>query len=209
MAALCSEEVDNCDVWVNRAEMPGMDGSSLAFVEALQKVPRVNQSKPRSRLVVTEPIRVGDEDSWIEATPSSAGEYYVEYQLSYDNCPAIGQQRFGIETSREVFANELAGARTFLLEQEAQWLRDQGLGQKVTYQDLLVFGADGPIDNTLRYEDECVRHKTLDVIGDLALAGYDLVGRIVACRSGHRLNAEMVRCLLRQAVLEEGVRKTA
>ena len=209
MAALCSEQVDNCDVWVNRAEMPGMDGSSLAFVEALQKVPRVNQSKPRSRLVVTEPIRVGDEDSWIEATPSSAGEYYVEYQLSYDNCPAIGQQCFGIETSREVFANELAGARTFLLQQEAQWLRDQGLGQKVTYQDLLVFGAYGPIDNTLRYEDECVRHKTLDVIGDLALAGYDLVGPIVACRSGHRLNAEMVRCLLRQAVLEEGVRKTA
>ena len=209
MAALASEEVDNCEVWVDRAEMPGMDGSSQAFVDALRSVSRVNQARSRARLVVTEPIRVGDETSWIEATPSHHGEYYVEYQLDYTNCPAIGRQCFGIETGRDTFANQLANARTFLLEQEAQWLRDQGLGQKVTYQDLLVFGAEGPINNTLRYEDECVRHKTLDVIGDLALAGYDLDARIVACRSGHRLNAEMVRCLLHQAKLEDVLRISA
>ena len=168
-----------------------------------------HSSVTRPRLVVEQTLRVGDDSSWLQADPAQSGEFYVEYQLDYPNCAAIGEQTFGFEVTRESFAREVADARTFLLEQEAEWLREQGLGRRVSYQDLLVFGAEGPIDNPLRYADECVRHKTLDVIGDLALAGYDLVGRFTACRSGHRLNAEMVRCLLQQAVLVEAVRKTA
>ena len=96
-----------------------------------------------------------------------------------------------------------------MLQEEAQWLVQRGLGTRATYQDLLVFDQDGPIENELRFEDECVRHKTLDLVGDLALAGCDVVGHIVAHRSGHRLNAELVRALLNEEEIIEGRRKSA
>ena len=102
-----------------------------------------------------------------------------------------------MEVTPENFREEVARARTFLLRHEAEWLLQQGLGQRVSYQHVLVFDDHGPIDNTLRYPDECVRHKTLDVIGDFALAGYDLLGHITASRTGHRLNGELVKRLLK------------
>ena len=95
------------------------------------------------------------------------------------------------------FAQELADCRTFLLEAEARYLRSLGLGLQTTPADLLVFGPGGPIDNQLRYANEPARHKVLDVVGDLALLGVDLVGHVVACRSGHPLNAELARGLQR------------
>jgi UDP-3-O-acyl-N-acetylglucosamine deacetylase len=103
----------------------------------------------------------------------------------------------------------LAPARTFILEDEARWLRERGLGTRVSNKDLLVFSLDGPLENELRFEDECVRHKALDLVGDLALAGCDLVGQFIAYKSGHRLNAELVRMLLTEGQIEEGIRRTA
>jgi UDP-3-O-acyl-N-acetylglucosamine deacetylase len=85
----------------------------------------------------------------------------------------------------------------------------QGLGARATLQDLLIFDAEGPIDNELRYRDECVRHKALDLVGDLALAGCDLMGHFVAHRSGHRLNAELVRVLLSEGEMLWGYRRSA
>jgi UDP-3-O-acyl-N-acetylglucosamine deacetylase len=96
-----------------------------------------------------------------------------------------------------------------LLAEEADWLRQRGLGQRVTNQDLLVFGPEGPLDNPLRMENECVRHKALDLVGDLALAGCELFGHFIAYKSGHRLNAELVKVLLTEGHVEEGLRKTA
>jgi UDP-3-O-acyl-N-acetylglucosamine deacetylase len=96
-----------------------------------------------------------------------------------------------------------------MFKHEAEWLRAQGIGGRATAADLLVFDDLGPIENELRYEDECVRHKMLDLVGDLALAGCDLVGRIVAHRSGHRLNAELVRALLSEGELIVGRRRSA
>jgi UDP-3-O-[3-hydroxymyristoyl] N-acetylglucosamine deacetylase/UDP-3-O-[3-hydroxymyristoyl] N-acetylglucosamine deacetylase/3-hydroxyacyl-[acyl-carrier-protein] dehydratase len=94
------------------------------------------------------------------------------------------------------FANGVAPARTFITQQEAEALRQQGLGRRVSYSDLLVFDQQGAIQNKLHFENECARHKLLDVIGDVSLVGCDLIGRIEAYRSGHRLNAELVRQLL-------------
>jgi UDP-3-O-acyl N-acetylglucosamine deacetylase len=195
MAALAGLQIDNCLVRTNRAEMPGCDGSSRAFVDSLMAAGRRVQSADRPLLKVTRPVRVGDDQCWVEAQPASRGELVLRYTLDYGAGP-IGQQTIELAVTPQRFRDQLSGARTFVLQEEAEWMRQQGLGLRVTWRDLLVFGPQGPIDNRLRYPDECVRHKALDMVGDLALAGCDIQGRIVAYRSGHRLNAQLVRTLL-------------
>lgn len=209
MAALSALQIDNCDVLVNAAEMPGADGSSLAFVDALTQAGIVEQPAQRPRLVVSDVTRVGDMESWIEARPPVGDGMTVKYRLDYGTDNAIGRQTFALEVTPESFITELAAARTFVLKAEADWLREQGLGTRVGYSDLLVIGDDGPIENEWRFEDECARHKTLDVVGDLALAGCDLVGHFVAYRCGHRQNADLVKALLAENQIQEPIRKIA
>jgi len=196
MASLSGLRIDNCEIWVTAPEMPACDGSSKLFVDALMKAGRLPQPAFRPTLVVTGTVRVGDELSWVEAHPHPDGGLHLEYRLDFGPDSPIGVQRIELTLTPELFRYELAPARTFILKHEADWLREQGLGERVTCQDLLVFGNQGLIDNTLRYPDECVRHKTLDLIGDLALAGCDIQGRIVASRSGHRLNADLLRSMM-------------
>jgi UDP-3-O-acyl N-acetylglucosamine deacetylase len=209
LAALAGLQIDNCEVWVDAPEMPGCDGSSQPFVEALDTVGAVKQPSVRPLLVVREITRLGNEESWIEARPATTSGMSAKYRLDYGRDNAIGRQTLALSITPESFRRELAPSRTFMLKAEADWLRGQGLGQRVTSQDLLVFDDLGPVDNALRYADECVRHKLLDLVGDLALAGCDLMGHFVAHRSGHRLNAELVRVLLAEGELVRGWRKTA
>ena len=209
LAACAGLEVDNCEIWVDQPEMPGCDGSCQAFVDALTRAGIVEQNALRSRLVVTEVTRVGDEASWVEIRPRSRGGFAVKYRLDYGSENAIGRQTIELLVTPKSFCRELAPARTFLLESEAEWLRDRGLGTRVTVADLLVFGDKGPIGNELRFEDECVRHKTLDLVGDFALAGCEIVGQVIAHRSGHRLNAELVRALLAEGHAIGEQRRTA
>ncbi|HEX5471549.1 MAG TPA: UDP-3-O-acyl-N-acetylglucosamine deacetylase, partial [Lacipirellulaceae bacterium] len=112
---------------------------------------------------------------------------------------AIGRQLFALDLTPESFRRELAGCRTFIPQEVAQGMLSQGIGQRVTARDLLIFGPHGPIDNKLRFSDECVRHKLLDVVGDLALTGCEVVGHIAAYRSGHHLHAELAKRLTEQA----------
>ena len=208
MAALAGLQIDNCEVWVDAAEMPGCDGSSAEFVDALDAAGIQSQNAPRAALAVRQVTRVGDADAWVEARP--ADEFSLECNIHYANNRAIGQQTFGpAAMTPKRFRDELASARTFLLEEEANWLRERGIGGHVSLQDLLIFDDDGPKENPLRFENECVRHKTLDMIGDLALAGCDLQGHFTAHGAGHRLNAELVKQLLADAQVMEGLRKTA
>ena len=195
MAALYALEIDNCKVLVNQSEMPCFDGSAAQFVTALQQAGRQQQDRPRFQIVVREPIRIGDDENcWIQIEPCD--RLKVTYHLDYPNQPQIAEQNLEIEITPQTFVDELADARTFLLKHEARWLLQQGLGKRVSYQHVLVFGDDGPIDNQLRYPDECVRHKILDVVGDFALSGLEVIGHITACRTGHRLNGELTRRLL-------------
>jgi UDP-3-O-acyl N-acetylglucosamine deacetylase len=209
MAALAGLQIDNCEVWVDQPEMPGCDGSSQPFVEALLNVGIVEQPAHRRTLTVSETVRVGDEQCWVEAQPSSQAALSIRYRLDYGSESPIGRQTIQLALSPDVFRRQLSPARTFILQQEAEWLRQQGLGQRVTCQDLLVFDDTGPVDNPLRFEDECVRHKALDLVGDLALAGCDIHGHIIAFRSGHRLNADLVRALLAEEQVIEEFRKIA
>ena len=198
LAALAGLKIDNCEVLVNRAEMPGCDGSSGAFVDALLGVDIVTLDALRPVIRVQREIVVGEGDSWIKAEPAVQG-MELEYQLSYE-CPAIGSQIYRANINPLTFQNHIADARTFVLQHEADQLQKQGLGKHLTYQDIIVFDNHGPIDNQLRYPDECARHKMLDMVGDFSLAGADLIGKFTASRSGHRLNSQMVFALLQQIV---------
>lgn len=199
MAALSGLQIDNCEIWVDAAEMPGMDGSAQPFVDALVKAGIETQDLPRPILVVREVTRLGNAESWIEARPVASMGMSVKFHLDYGSDNAIGRRTLTLAVTPDSFRRELAASRTFMLKSEADWLVAQGLGQRTTLQDLLVFDAHGPIENELRFRDECVRHKTLDLLGDLALAQCDFVGHFIAYRSGHRLNADLVRTLMIEA----------
>jgi UDP-3-O-[3-hydroxymyristoyl] N-acetylglucosamine deacetylase/UDP-3-O-[3-hydroxymyristoyl] N-acetylglucosamine deacetylase/3-hydroxyacyl-[acyl-carrier-protein] dehydratase len=135
--------------------------------------------------------------------------FSIHCEIDYGAGSSIGRQAIALDITPASFLLQLAAARTFLLEQEAVWLRSQGLGGRVTCQDLLVFDEAGPIGNALRFADECARHKALDMVGDLTLAGCDLIGHFVAHCSGHRLNAELVAALLARAERNVPCRKSA
>ncbi|MBX3416689.1 MAG: UDP-3-O-[3-hydroxymyristoyl] N-acetylglucosamine deacetylase [Pirellulaceae bacterium] len=209
LAALTGLKIDNCQVWVDRAEMPGFDGSSLPFAQVLSQVGIVRQTQLRSRLTVDQVYQVGDENSWVRAEPNPSGTCELTYLLSYPDEPAIGEQTFGAQLETVDFLKDVAPARTFVTRAEAESLRQQGLGRRVNYHDILVFENAGPINNQLRFVDECARHKLLDMIGDFALAGCDLVGKFTAYRSGHRLNGELVRQLKNRFTVQAEHRKTA
>ncbi len=187
-SALAGLGIDCCLVRVSAEELPGLDGSAREFVAALDEAGIERLGPPVEPLVVREPCRVADGDAWIEALPPVHPGLSVEYELDYGPGP-IGRQTLAIRVTPDTYRAELAAARTFIMEADAAQLRAQGLAGRVTLRDLVVFGADGPIDNPLRWPDECVRHKVLDLVGDLALAGRPIHAHVRACRSGHRLNA--------------------
>jgi UDP-3-O-acyl-N-acetylglucosamine deacetylase len=179
--------------------MPGCDGSALAFVEALDAAGVVEQGEPARRIRVRRTIRVGDGTNWIEARPPRGDGLSVSFELDYGSGNAIGRQTIRLDVHQDSFRTELAPCRTFLLEDDAKAMLAAGMGQRVTQKDLLIFGPRGPIGNKLRFANECVRHKVLDVVGDLALTGCVVEADIVACRSGHKLHAELARRLMEQA----------
>ena len=213
MAALAGLQIDNCEILINQPEMPGCDGSSKVFVDALSAAEVQQQRSPRTVWSIRDVIRVGNDHSWIQCEPSPTGQLELCYQLNYWQ-PSIGKQEYSCVVTPERFVSEIADARTFVLQSEANLLRQQGLGLHVTYDEILVFDDTfGPIGNEMRYPDECARHKLLDMIGDFALVGAEIEGRFTAYRSGHHLNAQMANALINHAEIHSGyfdpVRKSA
>jgi UDP-3-O-[3-hydroxymyristoyl] N-acetylglucosamine deacetylase/3-hydroxyacyl-[acyl-carrier-protein] dehydratase len=203
MAALAGMRIDNCRIEIDAPECPGCDGSSSPFVEALATAGTVEQDRPRQALVVERSFTVREGDAIMAAHPGSADGLMLSYHLDYGPDSVITSQSFLIDVNPLSFRRDLAGCRTFLLESEAQALRAAGIGARATPADVLIFGRDGVIDNTLRFPDECARHKVLDMVGDLALLGMDLQGFVVAHRSGHHTNATLVRRLLQSLEKEK------
>jgi UDP-3-O-acyl N-acetylglucosamine deacetylase len=201
MAALTGLRIDNCYIDVDAPEPPGLDGSARQFVQALLAAGTVVQNQPRTVWSTTEPIVVRSGDATLALHPPAQRELRVSYLLDYGQRSPIGWQMCTTEVNPAAFARDLAGCRTFLLEEEALALRQQGLGQRTRFSDLLVFGRSGPIENRLRFGNEPARHKVLDILGDLALLGHDLCGHVVAYRSGHPLNVALVRELAQRMSL--------
>jgi UDP-3-O-[3-hydroxymyristoyl] N-acetylglucosamine deacetylase len=190
LSALAGLDIDCCVVRVHAEEMPGLDGSSLAFAEAIDAAGGEDLGVPVEPIVVSAVVRVGDDTCWIEASPPRFAGLSVEYELDYGDGP-IGRQVLSLCVTPAAYRTELAAARTFLPAEDAARLQAVGRGLSATTGDLLVFGPDGPIGNALRWPDECVRHKVLDLVGDLSLAGRPIHAHIRACRSGHRLNGAL------------------
>jgi UDP-3-O-acyl N-acetylglucosamine deacetylase len=198
LAALAGLRVDNCVVELNAPEPPGLDGSARQFVIALCDAGIEPQPAARPVYGVEQSVVLTAGGSTLALHPLPATDdngLVITYFLDYGLGSPIGRQVHTQNITPGTFALELAACRTFILESEAEELRRQGLGTRTTTADLLVFGAHGPINNHLRFADEPARHKVLDLVGDLSLLGADLCGHVVAYRSGHPLNIELVRTL--------------
>ena len=192
MASLAGLEIDNLIIEVDNEEMPGFDGSALKFVEALKRAVVIEQGSPKKYLRIKKPISIQGEKTTIVVLPNE--EFRVSYVLNY-NHPLLKSQYVSFQLSPSLFEKEIAPARTFCLESEAGELIKQGLGKGASYENTLVVGKKNVIKNKFRFEDECSRHKVLDIIGDIYLLGKSLKGHIIAIRSGHSMNFKLLQQL--------------
>ena len=198
LSALAALEIDNVLIRLDGPELPGGDGCAGPFFDILARAGLADEGVRRDRLKITEPVVVRDGDAVLAAVPCDDPAMHVLYELDYGADSPIAQQVLSYDCSNGIYETQLAQARTFLLEQEARAFKEAGFGPHLTEKDLLIIGTDGPVDNEYRYKDEPVRHKVVDLIGDLYLLGSPIQGRIIAHRSGHALNHTLVRALRRR-----------
>jgi len=202
MSAFAGLRVDNALVKIHGPELPCGDGSALPFVEPILAVGLKEQDAPRRIFKVIEPAVVEDGDAMLAVFPTPQGaedEFRLIFDLDYGaNSHRIKRQSQTFTFSNGDYQHEIARARTYSLREEAQALWDRGMCQHLTPKDVLVIGEDGPIDNDYRYDNEPVRHKIVDLLGDLYLVGCEVHGRFVAHKSGHDLNRRMALAIIKQ-----------
>ncbi|MEN3397634.1 UDP-3-O-acyl-N-acetylglucosamine deacetylase [Brucella melitensis] len=195
MAAISALGIDNLVVEIEGPEVPILDGTSARFIEAVDSVGVVTQDAQRRFIRILKTVRVEAGNSWGEFRPYDGTRFEVEIDFE---CPLIGRQKFAHDVDEETFRKELSTARTFGFMKDVERLWAAGLALGASLDNSLVIGDDNSIVNAdgLRFKDEFVRHKTLDAVGDLALAGLPFIGCFSSYRGGHRLNAEAVKALL-------------
>jgi UDP-3-O-[3-hydroxymyristoyl] N-acetylglucosamine deacetylase len=194
LAALAGLNVDNVYVDVDAGETPVMDGSSAPFVRLIQSAGLVSQSKRQPYLKMTRPLEVVDGSRRIRIEPSSTPK--ITYTIQYDH-PLIETQTYTYEHSAHAFASEIADARTFGFLQEVEALWARGLGRGGNLDNTVVLSQDGILNESgLRFTNEFVRHKVLDLIGDFSLLGVPFIGHLIADRSGHALHTKLVKQIL-------------
>ena len=205
LAAISALEIDNLIVEVAGGELPAPDCSSAEYFRVLSRAGLVEQAKQRREFVISEPISITAGDACLYALPYADDGLSITYDLDYGGHTGIGREIFSCRLTPEGFEKNLARARTFLLEAEAKQFQARGMGTHLGPRDVLVINSDGPIKNSFRFPNECARHKIVDLIGDLALVGRAVKGRIVAYRSGHSLNQRLVRKLEKLAEQRERI----
>jgi len=194
LAALRSLGVDNVCVELNHPEVPIMDGSAAPWVYLIQDAGIKELGTARRSIQILRSLQVQDGDKRIALYP--ADRFKISYTISFDH-PLLRNQQKTLDLDEQVFVNEIAPARTFGFLKEVEMLRQRGMALGGSLENAVVLGETGVL-NPLRFEDEFVRHKILDVIGDMALVGHPIVGHLVVHRGGHALHTALAAELLRQ-----------
>jgi UDP-3-O-[3-hydroxymyristoyl] N-acetylglucosamine deacetylase len=195
LAALRGMGVDNATIEIDGPEVPIMDGSAAAFVAAIDQAGVVAQSAPRRFIQVLRPVQVAMGDCYGELRPYAAG-FRAEVEIDFAN-PVIGRQKYTLDLSPERFRREICRARTFGCMNDVARLWSAGFALGASFENSVVFDESRLLNSEgLRYSDECARHKVLDVIGDLALAGLPLLGAYRSLRGGHKLNHAVLTALI-------------
>jgi UDP-3-O-[3-hydroxymyristoyl] N-acetylglucosamine deacetylase len=193
LSALVGMGVDNVIIELDNLELPILDGSALPYVEAFQSVGIRTQRRRRETIRVLRPVEVREGNKFIGVYPGSG--YSIQYTIDF---PApIGRQKTSIDLAAETYGEYIAAARTFGYKADERRLRDMGLIRGANARNAIILGARGPENGPLRFSDEYVRHKVLDLIGDLALAGRRIEGHVVAERAGHAMHTALVSRLLK------------
>lgn len=195
LAALRGMGVDNATIEIDGPEVPIMDGSAADFVAAIDQAGIVAQSAPRRFIQVLKPVQVVMGDSFGELRPRASG-FRAEIEIDFAN-PVIGRQKYVFEQSPEGFRREICRARTFGFMSEVAHLWKAGFALGASFENTVVFDDERLVNpEGLRYADECARHKVLDAVGDLALAGLPLLATYASVRGGHKLNHAVLTALI-------------
>jgi UDP-3-O-[3-hydroxymyristoyl] N-acetylglucosamine deacetylase/3-hydroxyacyl-[acyl-carrier-protein] dehydratase len=200
MSVLCGLGIDNLLIELDAQEVPGGDGSGKDFVDALIESQIVTQDAPARQYTVKHPVSIQENGATIFLVPSD--KFEVSYTLDYDH-PVLRSQFIHVEINEENFISEIAPCRTFCVEDEVKELQQKGLGRGANYQNTLVVGETGVVENQTLFPDEFARHKILDLIGDLSLLGMPIKGHVFAVKSGHNLNLKLLHAIAEQKKKED------
>jgi UDP-3-O-[3-hydroxymyristoyl] N-acetylglucosamine deacetylase len=193
LSALFGMEIDNVVVELDNLELPILDGSALPYVEAFARAGIKRQRRRREYLRILKAVEVRDGGKFIALYPGDG--FSIRYEILFPQ--PIGRQFFTADLSEGSYESEIAAARTFGFYEDEKRLRDMGLIRGVSEENAIILSKNGVQNGPLRFSDEFVRHKVLDLIGDLALAGHRILGRVVAERAGHAMHTALVSRLLR------------
>ena len=200
LSALIGCGVDNAMVELDNLELPILDGSAQPFVEAIHRAGIRRQRRPRTYLRIRRDLELREGNKFISIHPSE--NYSVSYSIDFPH-PLIGKETFTVSLSDGAFLDQIAPARTFGFLHEAEAMRRQGLIRGASESNAVVLTRDGVLNPPLRFRDEFVRHKVLDLIGDLALLGRQVLGAVVADRAGHAMHTALVSRIMRDGSLWE------
>jgi UDP-3-O-[3-hydroxymyristoyl] N-acetylglucosamine deacetylase len=193
LSALFGMEIDNVVVELDNLELPILDGSALPYVEAFARAGIKRQRRRREYLRILKAVEVQEGSKFIALYPSDG--FSIRYEILFPQ--PIGRQSFAADLAGESYGTEIAAARTFGFCEDEKRLRDMGLIRGVSEENAIILSKNGVQNGPLRFNDEFVRHKVLDLIGDLALAGHRILGQVVAERAGHAMHTALVSRLLR------------
>ena len=202
LSAFTGLGVDNAIVELDNLELPILDGSALPFVELIQKAGIRKQRRPRRYMKILREVEMREGNKFISVYP--ANSYSVSYSINFPH-PLIGKETFQVELSNGSYLRNIAAARTFGSREDEKAMRNMGLIRGASRDNCIVLTRDGVENGPLRFSDQFVRHKVLDLVGDLALLGKPILGRIVADRAGHAMHTALVSRILRDQTLWQEV----
>jgi UDP-3-O-[3-hydroxymyristoyl] N-acetylglucosamine deacetylase len=202
LSAFVGVGIDNALVELDNLELPILDGSAQPFVELIQKAGIRKQRRARKYLKILRDLEMREGNKFISIHPADG--YFVSYSINFPH-PLIGKETFQVELSNGSYLRKVAAARTFGSREDEKTMRNMGLIRGASRENCIVLTRDGIENGPLRYSDEFVRHKVLDLVGDLALLGKPILGKIVADRAGHAMHTALVSRILRDKTLWEEV----